>query len=109
VKGYRKGGKKGICSLPQKEFIRRFALHILLKGFVRIRHYGILSSSSKKEKLPVARDQTGEVTVEVPEKASCIKTCPVCKKGKLITVEMFDEKGPSGDWLRKLKNQRLKK
>jgi hypothetical protein len=81
-------------------------LHILPKGFVRIRHYGILSSSSKKEKLPVARDQTGEVIVEVPEKTSCIKTCPICEKGKLITVEMFDERGPPGHWLRKLKTKK---
>lgn len=103
VKDYRKGGKKSMCSLPQREFIRRFAMHILPKGFVRIRHYGMLSSTSKKEKLTVARDQTGEVTVEVPEKASCIRTCPACKKGKLITVEVFDERGPPSNWRKKLK------
>lgn len=92
-----------MCILPDKEFIRRFALHILPKGFVRIRHYGMLSSTSKKEKLAVARGQTGEVTVAAPEKTSCIKTCPVCKKGKLITVEVFDERGPPADWRKKLR------
>ena len=41
-----------MITLDSKEFIRRFQQHILPKGFRRIRHYGILSSSWKKEKLP---------------------------------------------------------
>ena len=52
MKDYRKGGQKTTMTLPTKEFIRRFQLHVLPKGFTRIRHYGILSSSWKKEKLP---------------------------------------------------------
>ena len=49
-------------TLDALEFIRRFAMHILPKGFVRIRHYGIVSSTSKaacavviKEQLPRCR------------------------------------------------------
>jgi len=40
VKDYRHGGRKSLLRLPDSEFIRRFAMHILPKGFVRIRHYG---------------------------------------------------------------------
>ncbi|TYP69666.1 IS91 family transposase, partial [Aquimarina intermedia] len=45
TKDYRRGGAKYKLILPDAEFIRRFCLHILPKGFTRIRHYGILSSS----------------------------------------------------------------
>ena len=48
AKDYRYGSKKIKICLNDAEFIRRFALHILSKGFVRIRHYGILSSTLKK-------------------------------------------------------------
>ena len=50
-KDYRQNAKKKTMRLTQKEFIRRFSLHILPKRFVRIRHYGILSSFWKREKL----------------------------------------------------------
>jgi hypothetical protein len=51
LKDYRKGGQKTTLILSTKEFIRRFQLHILSKGFTLIRHYGFLSSSWKKEEL----------------------------------------------------------
>ena len=38
---------KKLLTLDAIEFVRRFSLHILPKAFVRIRHYGILSSTSK--------------------------------------------------------------
>ncbi len=47
AKDYRHGGKRHEVSLGHREFIRRFAMHILPRGFVRIRHYGILSSALK--------------------------------------------------------------
>jgi hypothetical protein len=46
-KDYRDQSKNKIMSLEPREFIRRFSLHVLPKGFMRIRHYGILSSSRK--------------------------------------------------------------
>lgn len=104
VKDYRHGGKKGICTLTEKEFIRRFAMHILPKGFVRIRHYGILSSTSKAKRLPVAREQTGEVLLKTTKAESVFKTCPKCKKGKLVTVAVFDKRGPPAHWAKKVKS-----
>ena len=50
-KDYRKGDEKKEMTLSNVEFIRRFSLHILPKRFVRIRHYGILSSSWTRGKL----------------------------------------------------------
>lgn len=52
-KDYRDQSKNKIMTLEAQEFIRRFALHILPKGFMRIRHYGILSSSRKQKHFPL--------------------------------------------------------
>ena len=43
-------------SLSPLEFIRRFTMHILPKGFIKIRHYGILSNRSKKVKTQICRN-----------------------------------------------------
>lgn len=48
-KDYKHRSAKKEMTLDAFEFIRRYAMHILPKGLVRIRHYGILSSTSKKE------------------------------------------------------------
>jgi hypothetical protein len=45
AKDYKKNGRKTTITLSTKEFIKRFQLHILPKGFTKIRHYGFLSSS----------------------------------------------------------------
>ena len=42
-------------SILGTEFIRRFLMHVLPKGFVRIRHYGLLSCRNKKEKMDHCR------------------------------------------------------
>jgi hypothetical protein len=99
LKDYKKGGQKTTLTLSTKEFIRRFQLHILPKGFTRIRHYGFLSSSWKKEKLPLlqqqlaAKDLTPIETIVIQEK-SLQGCCPSCKKGTLITLLTFDSRGP---------------
>ena len=95
LKDYRKGGQKTILSLQTKEFIRRFCLHILPKGFTRIRHYGILSSGWKKEKLPKLQEKMGVKKEEAEEeKVYILRRCPTCKLGKLETVFEFNSRGP---------------
>lgn len=99
LKDYKKGGKKTILTLSTKEFIKRFQNHILPKGFTRIRHYGFLSSSWKKEKLPQLQLQLMDKDLEyidVFEKAekSLHRVCPICKQGQLITLLLFDSRGP---------------
>ena len=109
AKDYRKNGAKTNVKLPTSEFIRRFCLHILPKGFTRIRHYGILSSSWKKEKLPdlQQRLQSYKILIQDTTKPKPVlhKKCPSCKKGSLKTVKLFDMRGPPDYWKRKLKNQ----
>ena len=52
---YRKGGVVKPLSLPAREFIRRFSLHLLPAGLVRIRHYGILANNRRQRDIAKAR------------------------------------------------------
>jgi hypothetical protein len=54
-KDYAHNYKKQITTLTGEDFIRLFCLHILPPGFTRIRHYGLLSSASKKKSLAIIR------------------------------------------------------
>jgi hypothetical protein len=83
MKDYRQAGKKTTMVLSDQEFIRRFALHIVPKGFVRIRHNGILSSCRKKKIIPVLQAQLGSVPT-LQRQETKHRRCPFCKKGTLI-------------------------
>lgn len=95
VKDYKDGSKKRTVTLTGVEFIRRFLIHILPKGFVKIRYYGILANRNKKNKLALCRKLThspehkskfeGLNTIEVLSllMGRDITICPACKKGKL--------------------------
>ena len=77
------------------EFIRRFALHILPKGFVKIRHYGFLSSTWKRKKLKVLQQKLGiKLVVKEAAKPTNLLKCPHCKTGNLRTILVFDKRGP---------------
>lgn len=105
AKDYRQGGRKHTVKLTLKEFVRRFAMHILPKGFVRIRHYGILASANKKILLPMAKAQTGAPPPRQDLPPILNGICPACKKGRLLTVAVFDGRGPPQHWIEKLKIQ----
>ncbi|MCB9104054.1 MAG: transposase [Anaerolineales bacterium] len=53
------GGQEKVLRLPVLEFIRRWLLHILPTGFMRIRYYGLHHSSARKVKLPQCRAHFG--------------------------------------------------
>ena len=102
AKDYRRGGAKYHLTLSDVEFIRRLCLHILPKGFTRIRHYGILSSSLKKKVLPLLRPQLPERIAIKSKPAVQHRSCPSCKKGTLVTVHTFDSRGPPMHWIQKI-------
>jgi hypothetical protein len=62
-KDYSKGYEKQTTSLQGAEFLRLFCLHILPPGYTRIRHYGFLSSASKRKSLSTIRK-----SLKVPDK-----------------------------------------
>lgn len=99
VKDYRNGGKKKECVLSKVEFVRRFAMHILSRGFTRIRHFGILSATGKRRYLDGIREQVpSKELLQTASTPNLLKVCPSCKKGRLVTVEVFssDRAPPPG-------------
>jgi hypothetical protein len=48
VKDYRNNNQKKTLTMKAVEFIRRFLMHILPKGLVKIRHYGLLANRNKR-------------------------------------------------------------
>jgi hypothetical protein len=97
-KDYRNGSTQKPMTLTSDEFTRRFAQHILPPRFVRIRHYGILSSTWKRGKL-----QALQVALQVQRKERPVNTllrkCPCCKTGILLTIDVFGKRGPPQQYL----------
>ena len=106
AKDYRHGGKKHFITLSDREFIRRFSLHILPKGFTRIRHYGILSSSLKKAAIETIKDQIGEIRLEEKEHLGH-RMCPVCRTHQMQTIYCFNNRGPPANIQAILKHLKL--
>lgn len=98
-KDYRVAGAKKMMTLTHREFIRRFALHILPKRLVKIRHYGFLSSTWKREKLQILQEKMQVKILEKVEKKPFLPKCPCCKTGNLHRIAVFDYRGPPAWYL----------
>lgn len=103
-KDYRHGSANKEMILECAEFIRRYALHILPKNFVRIRHYGIISSTSKE---PVAVCIKSQLPAMAPvERIRPLlqnydqEVCPCCKEKTMHRLLQFDRRGPRKDTCR---------
>jgi hypothetical protein len=94
-KDYRRNGseRQQVMTLTANEFIRRFLLHVLPKGFHRIRHYGLLASGTRKEHLERARHFLAvapPAALEVPgEPPDTRPLCPCCG-GRMVVIEIFE-------------------
>ena len=83
-------------SLPADEFLRRFLLHLLPQGFVRIRNFGFLANRQRAKLLPLcfnllatSADQTRtEDTADEPRPSVTLPICPLCS-GTMRVVERF--------------------
>jgi hypothetical protein len=91
-KDYAHGGKQRKMTLAAEEFIRRFLLHVLPKGFVRIRHYGWMANRCRRKSAALCRRLLGH---EVPPSASLsalgpapFRQCPFCG-GAVEVIEMI--------------------
>ena len=102
-KDYKTQGTKKEMTVHPSEFIRRFAQHILPKGFCKIRHYGMLSSCWKKVKLKNLQVQL-KAKIPIP-KTTLHQVCRCCKVGKLRTILNFDHRGPPAQWYDLLTNK----
>ncbi|HNF63917.1 MAG TPA: IS91 family transposase [Rhodocyclaceae bacterium] len=97
---YAHGNVTKTMTLDATEFIRRFCLHILPPGFVKIRHFGFLANRAKK-KLKTHQMVTGTLPqltqkIVTSEGSSAFKplTCPCCKTGRMITILVFGANAP---------------
>jgi putative transposase len=94
---YRHGSQRKELTLSALEFIRRFSLHILPSGLVRIRHYGILGNNRRKRDIEAARAifkrrrRAMELQPQnVADKPMC---CPLCGKAGIRLVAFTDAAG----------------
>jgi hypothetical protein len=85
-------------TLATDEFIRRFLIHVLPKGFHRIRHYGLLANGTRAANIAHARQllaqparpkepETPEAAIDEPRVLS--RPCPCCG-GRMIVIETFE-------------------
>ncbi len=93
-KDYRRGER--VMRLEAVEFMRRFLLHVLPKGFVRIRHYGLMANRSRKDNLRLCRRLLGSVVEPDSDTTPTNSTdpassegpdlCPACQQGPMLVV-----------------------
>jgi hypothetical protein len=92
VKDYRiEGpGRYTTMTLDVAEFIRRFLLHVLPKGFHRIRHYGLLAGTAKAEMVAKARELLSVPAADDEDVATeHVHQCPCCG-GRMHIIETFE-------------------
>lgn len=90
-----------MMTLAASEFIRRFLLHVLPRGFHRIRYYGLLGNRHRTEKLERCRQLLGTASPSEPVHPATtdfrdryealtgvsLRACPLCQHGRMIVVE----------------------
>ncbi len=88
-KDYRDNKSKSMTLAPA-EFIRRFLMHVLPKGLMRIRHYGLLSNRCRKNALQIIRKiltKPADTTVKAKKVEPPTYPCPICHQGYLVYIE----------------------
>jgi hypothetical protein len=115
VKDYKRNGVFRKMRLELDEFIRRFLLHVLPKGFLKVRYYGIFANTHRKESVAKAKallsEEKSDKDREDLEDGNCVwekqdtiwtiimddikrhskVNCPVCKKGRMRFAGLVPE------------------
>jgi hypothetical protein len=101
-KDYRHHDQSKTMTLEADEFIRRFLLHVLPDGFMRIRHYGFIGNRHRRVKIARCRELLAVVAVipvtsvfsdyrdryqELTGKS--LYDCPACGRGRMVRVEIL--------------------
>ena len=104
-KDYADDHRQKTMTLPAEEFVRRFLMHVLPKGFSRIRYYGFLANRHRKQKLAAIRawleaascdaptDPVPQVTI--PGESEPAESCPICRTGRIRKVAELVPEAPS--------------
>ena len=100
-KDYRQRGRLKEMTLSTEEFARRFLQHVLPRGFVRIRHYGLLANRGREQKLALCRrlllaEPARQRAVPVPAAGPACRACPVCAQGEMRVVGLLPRQDQAG-------------
>jgi hypothetical protein len=99
-KNYARAGEPATMTLKAEEFIRRFLLHVLPKGFVKVRHFGFLANRFRRDNVLLCRRLLAASSTapagltphdsdsNEPE-ANVVERCPRCKVGSMRLLEIF--------------------
>jgi hypothetical protein len=105
-KDYADQQRTKVMPLSSSEFIRRFLMHTLPSGFVRIRYYGFLANRHRQERLEQCRSLLGmnnqavPLSEEGPKSSEPLdppitqQTCPVCQRGKMVIIDVVPAAQP---------------
>ena len=100
------GDRAKTMTLDAQEFIRRFLLHVLPNGFMRVRHFGFLANRAKKHALPQCRKLLGlnPALPTIPDRSGRdllleltgidSSRCPACKQGTMVIVAELPKPRP---------------
>jgi len=100
-KDYARGQEQKTMTLDASEFMRRFLLHTLPRGFVRIRHYGFLSNRNRTRNIEDCRQLLAAEQRDKAPEPTCDATdlheepqirCPSCQSGQMVVIETFPPK-----------------
>lgn len=91
IKDYRDHNRIKTLCLGGTEFVRRFLLHVLPKGLMRIRHFGFLANRVRRAKLTQIRERLSAATAAQPvsapaNEAEPERPCPACREGRLQII-----------------------
>lgn len=97
-KDYTKAGKQRVMALGVAEFLRRFLMHVLPRGFVRIRHYGLLANRCRRANVARCRELAcaagmvpSRCTTEPVDTDTITRRprCPQCEIGTMVIIDRF--------------------
>jgi len=102
-KDYADGGRSKTMTLAGEEFLRRFLQHVLPRGFVKVRHYGLFAHAVKARALARLREALRRSGAAAAQAAARILAllhdfrppgpvrCPRCRSAELTATELMPE------------------
>src|SRR4051812_37794098 len=88
----RHNNRSSVMNLDAVEFIRRFLLHVLPAGFVKIRHFGLLANRNRRRALGLCRAHLRSaatdlgVLLDLQQRSALNRSCPQCRSGTLHVI-----------------------
>ena len=107
-KDYADHDRVKVMTLEADEFLRRFLLHVVPRGFMRIRHFGLLANRTRRDRLARCRHLLGQPPTEDARPESVVvllhrltgvdlARCPVCGEGRMQRTAIVAVVGPPPD------------